>query len=204
MLKTEKQYEIEAKEYVSNLTKPTQHLAKVAIDDCLALGRTWRWIATALNKKGFNNWERFKFGLLFNRQFNASVVATITREDEAENADLDDFFSVLEKRNNYVFPDKERSNKIIPDSVTQPNESKRAERDGKQKLLFYHPLRHGNNQSEKYEPHLFKYYEQILDETAIDLNIPAIKYGLERHEIPDELVSIYREALERKAGDLYE
>lgn len=104
MSKSEFDYELEAKEYLTHLSPHTQKLAMKAIEDCFTLGRDWRWIATALNKKSYSNYERWHFGLFFSKNFDLSVKETMRREDEAESNDLDTFFSVLEDSYSFDFP----------------------------------------------------------------------------------------------------
>lgn len=99
-------YELQTKEYVSYLDPQVQPLAIRAIDDCLAVGKDWRWICTALNKKSYSNWNRWKFGLLFSKNFDESVKETMRREDEALDYDVEDFLSDLDCRHEYLFPEQ--------------------------------------------------------------------------------------------------
>lgn len=82
-------YENEAREYVAQLDKVTQQRALVAIQDALRDKKSWQWIATALRKKGLNEWQRWGFGLFFNKQFEASVYQQIERDERCEKVDVD-------------------------------------------------------------------------------------------------------------------
>lgn len=81
-------YENEAREYVAQLDKGTQQRALVAIQDALRDKKSWQWIATALRKKGLNEWQRWGFGLFFNKQFEASVYQQIERDERCQSVDV--------------------------------------------------------------------------------------------------------------------
>ena len=60
-------------EYVSALSEPTQELANKAIKDMRAEGFKWTWLLAALEIKEPEEWEKWGFGLLFNKAFRAQV-----------------------------------------------------------------------------------------------------------------------------------
>lgn len=198
-------YEMEAKEYLSHLSKHTQRVAIKAIQDVFALGKDWRWIATALTKKGYSTWEEWKFGLWFNKEFDKSVKAAMQREDEAQELDLDKFFSNYKSEDKYEFPDIDSINNQTIKIKAKDTELEKDSKQSTCKPLFYHTPR-GNNKphTEQYSSDLFCYYDQILEDGALELNIPVIKYGLEHNEIPEEFVAIYEEALSNYVGDVNE
>lgn len=199
MPKTELEYEIEAKEYISHLDPQAQKLAVKAIEDCLELDRSWRWINTALNKKGYSNWNRWHFGLFFSNNFNASVIETMNREDEAENNNLGEFFAVLDDRKQYTFP-----------QTGEISEADKTKEDHKQDHEKGLPLMYcnwigGRDQIEQeYDPEYFNSYKLLLDDGAFEKNIPAIIYALDNGDIVSDLVSTYEDALANYAGDLHE
>lgn len=193
MPKNEIEYEIEAKKYVKNLSPRTQKLAAKAIEDCLDMNRSWRWINTALNKKGYSNWERWSFGLFFSKNFNASVEETMKREDEAEETNLEGFFSVVDDELKFSFPQQKEAD------VLEDEEAEKVE-----PLFYYRALKWFDPHAEAYNSGLFEYPEYILEDIVLERNIPAIRYGLTCGDIPQELVSIYEEALSNYAGDVDE
>ena len=97
-----KDYEIQAKTFIKQFSPQTQRKAAVAVEDVLKLGRDWEWIDTALRKKGLENWEQWGFGLMFNANFNGSVLQQIERNREAESVNLQEFYECLDGENNLL------------------------------------------------------------------------------------------------------
>lgn len=196
-------YEIEAKEYLSHLNQRTQRVAIKAIQDVLALGRDWRWIATALTKKGYSTWEEWKFGLWFNKEFDKSVRAAIQREDEAEKLDLEEFFSNYDIEYQYEFPKAEATEetKII---IKDVNTTLYDEFEEDKPSIHWRYAKYQNPHKEPYSSSIFEYPEYILEDIVFEDNLPAIRYALSCNDIPQEFIAIYEEALSNYAGDVNE
>lgn len=190
-----KNYEMEAKEYLSHLSKRTQRIAIKAIDDVFALGRDWRWIATALSKKGYSTWEEWKFGLWFNKEFDKSVRAAIQREDEAQELDLNEFYSNFNIEYQYEFPKVEATEEAKATVKTE------AKNEDDKPSIYYRVYKYHNPHEELYRPNIFNHPEYVLEDIVLEHNIPAIRYGLACGDISQELVSTYEEALMNYAGD---
>lgn len=202
MPKKEEQYELEVAEYISNLPPVTQKKAGVAIQDCRDMGRDWRWIKTALYKKGHSTWNKYGFGLMFKKSYNASVLETMRLEDEAEGFDIDEFLSILKRKEQYEFPEAYDPERVFSDLEADLREEKGA--SGKIPYFYHAPRGLNEPHREPYEPRLFCYYDQILEPCALELNIPVIRYGLDHGDIADEYLPFYVEALENYAGDVDE
>lgn len=98
-------YEILAKKYMRKLDKETRLKAITAVDDVLSLGKSYKWIYTALIKKAPSAWEEFGFGLFFNKNFQSSVEEAIKRNEASELNDEYSFFEILsDNEDRYVFP----------------------------------------------------------------------------------------------------
>ena len=84
-----------AKEILDQMTPKTRQLAMIAIkdafDDDNAFEMNWEIIATALTKKSVDNYEKYGFGIWFNRNFLANVHKQMERNIEAEELTKDDY-----------------------------------------------------------------------------------------------------------------
>lgn len=91
----EQDYKRCAREIIFDFEPHTQKLAVKAIEDMFSADNpdiyTWRFIATALKKKSKNNYEKYGFGVWFNKNFYANVFDSMKREDEAESISVRDF-----------------------------------------------------------------------------------------------------------------
>ena len=87
-----------AKEFIDKLDYRTQQKAAVAIKDLLDNGKDWEWIDTALHKKSVGDWEQWGFGLMFNQNFNISVLQQIERNEKAREIDVEEFFGSISER----------------------------------------------------------------------------------------------------------
>ena len=91
----EEREKAKAKAILDQMTPETKHLAMVAIkdafDDKNAFKMNWEIIATALTKKSVDNYEKYGFGIWFNRNFLANVNKQIERNIAAEELTEDDY-----------------------------------------------------------------------------------------------------------------
>ena len=79
-------YKKEVRDYLLQFDEETIALGVQAIKRCLLEGKTWEWIITALKKKSRKNWSTWGFGLLFNENFNFSVLEQMDRNQAAKEA----------------------------------------------------------------------------------------------------------------------
>ena len=124
------------------------------------------------------------------------------REDEAEQSNLEEFFSALGDKERYCFPDCQNSESLIEneEAITY---DKALDTEEEIPLLYHQPY-NGHSTTEEYKPETFKYYDQILSDGAFEKNIPAIMYALKHDDIASEYVDIYKQALSNYAGDINE
>lgn len=103
-------YKKEVRNYLLQFDSETIALGVQAVKRCLLEGKTWEWIITALKKKSPNNWSMWGFGLLFNENFNFSVLEQMDRNHAAKEAngikELRDLFYDCEE------PDEESGNEF--------------------------------------------------------------------------------------------
>lgn len=99
----ENDYEIEheskekAKQILDQMNQTTRSKALIAIKDAFSdenpFKMNWEFIATALTKKSVENYEKYGFGIWFNRNFVANVNKQIERNIVAESFTDDDYES---------------------------------------------------------------------------------------------------------------
>lgn len=103
-----------AKEILDQMTHETRSKALVAIEDAFSdenqFQMNWEVIATALTKKSVDNYEKYGFGIWFNRNFLANVHKQIERNIAAEDiseSDYEAFFAnpKEEKETSMMFDD---------------------------------------------------------------------------------------------------
>lgn len=89
-----------AKEILDQMTHETRSKALVAIEDAFSgenpFEMNWEIIATALTKKSVDNYEKYGFGIWFNRNFLANVHKQIERNiaaEEISESDYEAFFA---------------------------------------------------------------------------------------------------------------
>lgn len=93
----EEQSKRKAKAILDQMNQETRNKALIAIEDAFSddnkYEMNWEIIATALTKKSVENYEKYGFGLLFNRNFLANVHKQIDRNVKAESISEDDYES---------------------------------------------------------------------------------------------------------------
>lgn len=96
----EEQSKAKAKAILDQMTQETKNKAIVAINDAFSdetpFEMNWEIIATALTKKSVDNYEKYGFGIWFNRNFLANVHKQIERNIRAEEmteSDYERFFN---------------------------------------------------------------------------------------------------------------
>lgn len=93
----EEQSKRKAKAILDQMNRETRNKALIAIEDAFSddnkYEMNWEIIATALTKKSVENYEKYGFGLLFNRNFLANVHKQIDRNVKAESISEDDYES---------------------------------------------------------------------------------------------------------------
>lgn len=89
-----------AKEILDQMTHGTRSKALIAIEDAFSeenpFEMNWEIIATALTKKSVDNYEKYGFGIWFNRNFLANVHKQIERNiaaEEISESDYESFFA---------------------------------------------------------------------------------------------------------------
>ena len=86
-------YENEARQFIKQLDPETRKKAIIAIQDILKDDKDWKWIATALKKKGIEEWQKWGFGLFFNFKFQGSVYQQIERDERSKTIDATDWLN---------------------------------------------------------------------------------------------------------------
>lgn len=86
-------YENEARQFIKQLDPETRKKAIIAIQDILKDDKDWKWIATALKKKGIEEWQKWGFGLFFNFKFQGSVYQQIERDERSKTIDASDWLN---------------------------------------------------------------------------------------------------------------
>ncbi len=97
---TEFDYEVRVKAFIRDSFTPFRRKqAECMVIDLMKSNEkiTWLFLDKALHKKSVGEWERYGFGLMYRKEFQAYVWKAIERDYEIDNQENnDDFYDILE------------------------------------------------------------------------------------------------------------